>query len=138
MLNDSEKAHQFFDACETGKGWEFCSQFCHPDATFTSQASVLEGISSLNEYCEWMKNLLIIIPDGKYELTFFAIDEKRNCVAAIGNIKGTHTGEGGPVPPTGKSLDADYTYNMVFEGGLIKHMTKVWNDSISLQQLGWA
>lgn len=26
---------------------------------------------------------------------------------------------------------------MVFEGNRIKHMTKIWNDTISLQQLGW-
>jgi hypothetical protein len=27
---------------------------------------------------------------------------------------------------------------MELEGGLIKHMTKIWNDGISLEQLGWA
>jgi hypothetical protein len=26
---------------------------------------------------------------------------------------------------------------MTFEGDRIKHMTKIWNDTISLQQLGW-
>lgn len=138
MSNTLEIAHQFFDACETGKGWDFCSKFCHQDATFSSQTSALEGISSLDAYCEWMKNLLVIIPDGKYELKFIAADEERNCVAALGIIKGTHTAEGGPVPPTGNSFIADYAYNMEFEDGLIKHMTKIWNDTISLQQLGWS
>ncbi len=46
-------------------------------------------------------------------------------------------GEGGPVPPTGKSAEADYVYDMNFDGG-IRHMTKIWNDGITLQQLGWA
>jgi len=27
-----EKAKLFFDACETGKGWDGCSEYCHPDA----------------------------------------------------------------------------------------------------------
>lgn len=137
MSNNFESAYQFFEACETGKGWEVCHEFCHPDATFISQASALEGISSLEAYCEWMKNLLVIIPNGKYEIKFIAADEERNCVAAIGVIKGTHTEEGGPLPPTGKSFVADYAYNMEFENGLIKHMNKIWNDTISLQQLGW-
>jgi len=27
---------------------------------------------------------------------------------------------------------------MQFDGDRIKHMTKIWNDTISLRQLGWA
>ncbi len=34
-------------------------------------------------------------------------------------------------------VEADYVYAIQYEGGLIKHMTKIWNDSISLEQLGW-
>ena len=30
-------AKQFFDACETGKGWAGCKQYCHPAATFSAQ-----------------------------------------------------------------------------------------------------
>ena len=44
----------------------------------------------------------------------------------------------GPVPPTGKSIAADYVYAMVFEGNRIQHMTKIWNDTVSMQQLGWS
>ena len=130
-------ANQFFEACETGKGWEGCKAFCHPDATFSSQATVLAEVSTLEDYCEWMKNLLTPIPDGHYELKFFGADEARNSVSAFAIFHGTQTGEGGPVPPTGNSITADYVYNMVFEGDHIKHMTKIWNDTISLRQLGW-
>jgi predicted ester cyclase len=59
-------------------------------------------------------------------------------VTAYAVFRGTHTGEGGPVPPTGKRVEADYVYIMDFEGGRIRHMTKVWNDAVSLKQLGWA
>ena len=45
--------------------------------------------------------------------------------------------QGGPVPPTGKRVEADYVYIMEFEGDLIRNMTKVWNDGVSLKQLGW-
>ncbi|WP_348394603.1 ester cyclase [Thalassotalea fonticola] len=98
----------------------------------------MADISSLDAYCEWMKSLLLIIPDGQYEVKFFAKDEARNSVAGYGVLRGTHTGEGGPVAPTGKTLVADFVYHMDFEDGLIKHTTKIWNDTISLQQLGWA
>ena len=38
---------------------------------------------------------------------------------------------------TGKQVEADYVYVMQFEGDKVRHMTKIWNNGISLQQLGW-
>ena len=132
-----EKAEQFFDACETGKGWETCRQYCHPQATFSAQADALAGVDTLEAYTEWMKGLLTPMPDGRYEVRSFAVDEDRNNVAAYAVFRGTHTGEGGPVPPTGKRVETDYVYIMEFEGDQIRHMTKVWNDGVGLKQLGW-
>ncbi|MFT5521627.1 MAG: putative ester cyclase [Enterobacterales bacterium] len=136
-MNNLGLAKQLFEACETGKGWEACSEYCTPEATFSSQTTVLAEISTLEAYCEWMKNLLTPIPDGHYELKFFAEDESSNSVAAFAVFHGTQTGEGGPVAPTGNTINADYVYHMAFEGNRIVHMTKIWNDTISLQQLGW-
>ena len=133
-----DAAERFFDACETGKGWEQCQQFCHPDASFSAQAGALTGIETLEGYTDWMKAMFTPMPDGRYEVRSFAVDEGRNNVSAFGVFRGTHTGEGGPVPPTGKGVAAEYVYVMEFEGGRIRHMTKIWNDVASLQQLGWA
>ena len=138
MSNILNPSSQFFEACETGKGWEACKPFCDASSTFSSQTGALAEISSLEEYCEWMKNHLTPIPDGHYELKFFAADEEDSSVAAFAVFHGTQTGPGGPVPPTGNAIAADYVYHMEFDGGLIRHMTKIWNDTISLQQLGWA
>lgn len=138
MSSIKETAEQFFDACETGAGWEECQQYCHPEASFSAQAGALAEVDSLQGYTDWMKGLLTPIPDGKYELRAFAMDEDRNNVTAFAVFRGTHTGQGGPVPPTGKQIEADYVYVMQFEGDKIRHMTKIWNDGISLQQLGWA
>jgi steroid delta-isomerase-like uncharacterized protein len=133
-----ETAQLFFESCETGKGWEGCQSYCHPNATFSAQAGALAGVETLQAYTDWMKGMCTLIPDGRYEVKSFAVDEGRNNVAAYGIFRGTHTGEGGPVPPTGKALAADYVYVMQFDGGKIKHMTKIWNDAVSLKQLGWA
>jgi hypothetical protein len=138
MSNMLENAKQFFEACETGKGWAGCQAYCHPGATFSAQAGALSSINTVEGYTEWMKNLLTPIPDGRYELKFFGADEARNCVAAFAVFYGTQTGPGGPGEPTGNSVAADYVYAMQFEGDRIRHMTKIWNDSVSLQQLGWA
>ncbi len=138
MSNIKETARQFFDACETGKGWEVCKEFCHPEATFSCQADALANIRTLADYTEWMKGLLTPIPDASYEIRSFAVDEDRNSVAAYGILKGTHTGDGGPISPTGKSVSADYVYVMEFDSDRIRNMTKIWNDLYSLKQLGWA
>ena len=138
MPSITEVAKQFFDACETGKGWEGCEQYCQTGATFSAQAGALEGIDTLEGYTDWMKGLLTLAPDGVAEVRSFGVDDVRNNVAAYAIFRGTHTGDGGPVPPTGKSAEADYVYVMDFDGDKIRHMTKIWNDTITLQQLGWA
>ena len=137
MASIKETAERFFDACETGKGWEECKSYCHKDATFSCQADALAEVSSLEGYTEWMKGLLTPIHDGRYEIKSFSVDESRKNVSAYAIFRGTHTGEGGPVPATGKQVEADYVYVMEFEGDHIRHMTKIWNDGISLKQLGW-
>lgn len=134
----NETAEHFFHACESGKGWSACRAYCHPDATFSAQADALAGVNTLEAYTEWMKGLFTPVPDGRYELRSFAVDEARNNVAAYGVFRGTHTGEGGPVPPTGKSVESDYVYVMEFDGDRIRHMTKIWNDGFALKQAGWA
>ena len=134
----SDTAEQFFNSCEAGKGWEGCEQYCHPDATFAAQADALDGVETLQAYTEWMKDLLTLLPDGVAELRSFAVDETRHNVVAFGVFRGTHTGAGGPVPPTGKSATADYVYVMDFDGPKISHMTKIWNDGVTMRQLGWA
>ena len=136
MSSIKESAEQFFDACETGKGWDACSEFCHPDASFSAQAGALTDVDTVEAYTEWMKGLLTPVP-GRYELRSLAVDEERNNVSAFAIFQGTNTGEGGPVPPTGNSVASDYVYVMDFDGDRIRHMTKIWNDSIALQQLGW-
>ena len=77
-------AKQFFEACETGKGWDGCKAYCRPDATFSAQAEPLAGVKNLQQYTDWMKGLLTFIPDGRYELKSFATDDERKNVAAYG------------------------------------------------------
>jgi predicted ester cyclase len=131
-------ARQFFDACETGKGWEGCRAFCTPDASFTAQADPLADVRTLRDYCDWMKGVLSFMPDGRYEVKSFATDDQRNSVCAFGVFSATHTGQGGPVPPTGKSMTTDYVYVMEFAGDKILHMSKIWNAGWAMRQVGWA
>ena len=71
-------------------------------------------------------------------MTLFAIDQERNNVAVYAVFSGTHSGEGGPMPPTGKSTSTDYVYVMDFKDGKISQMTKIWNSGLAMKDLGWA
>ena len=130
-------AEAFFANCETGKGWEVCSAYCTPDATFSAQAEPLLDVNTLAQYADWMKGILTVLPDAHYEVKSFATDTLRNNVAAYGVFYGTHTGDGGPVPPTGRRISTDYVYVMQFKGDKIVHMTKIWNAGLALKDLGW-
>ena len=131
-----ETATQFFDACETGKGWDGCQQYCHANAGFSAQADALAEVQTLEAYCDWMQGLFKPVPDARYELKAMSADEQRQVVTGFAVFHGTHT-EDGPVPATGKSVASDYVYAMQFEGGKISHVTKIWNDAQALRQLGW-
>lgn len=137
MADITAIASNFFEACETGQGWEHCSAFCTPSATFAAQAEPLADITTLSAYTDWMKALLTFVPDGRYEIKSFATDEARQNVCAYGVFSGTHSGEGGPCPPTHKSISTDYVYVMQFDGDKIVHMTKIWHSWLAMKAFGW-
>ena len=137
MMSITGIAKQFFVACETGEGWEGCKAFCAADATFSAQAEPLAGVTTLQQYTDWMRALSTFVPDGRYELKCFGTDDERNCVCAYAVFSGTHTGQGGPCPPTGKSVKTDYVYVMEFEVEKIRHMTKIWHSGLAMKEFGW-
>jgi ketosteroid isomerase-like protein len=138
MPTMEQTAKAFFEAVEAGKGWAVCQDYCTPDATFSSQTDVLAEVKTPQAYADWMQGPLIPIPDGDDRILAWGVDQEREAVVAAAVFTGTRTGAGGPVPPTGKRFEADYTYVMQFAGGKIRHMTKIWNDLHSLRQVGWA
>ena len=133
----TDVAGKFFEACETGRGWEGCQAYCTNDATFSAQAEPLADVKTLQQYTDWMKGLLTFMPDGHYELKCFGTDGQRQSVCAYAVFSGTHTGQGGPCPPTGEHVQTDYVYVMDFEGNKIRHMTKIWHSGLAMKQLGW-
>jgi predicted ester cyclase len=138
FMSIRETAAKFSDACDRGEGWEVCKAWCHDGATFACQSDALADAKSLKDYTEWAKGLLTPLPDAHYELKAIAADPEKNSVLVFAVFKGTHTGDGGPTAPTGKSLAADYVYAIEFDSDKIRHMTKIWNDAHSLRSLGWA
>ena len=137
MSTSKETALAFYHACESGAGWAGCAEFCHADAGFSAQAGAIAEMNTLEAYCDWMKGVLTILPDAGYDLKAAGADDENDRVAIFGVFSGTHTGEGGPVPPTGKKTESDYVYVADMRDGKIAHVTKIWNDGWAFGQLGW-
>ena len=91
----TETARAFFDACETGRGWAGCSAYCQPGASFAAQAEPLADLQTLRQYTEWMKGLLMFVPDGTYAVKSFATDYERNNVCVYAVFSGTHSAKSG-------------------------------------------
>lgn len=135
-----ETAMAFFDACETGKGWDVCQAWCHEGASFalsggdTRRDLVAQGLHRVDEGAP--------DPDSRSDLRDRVLRDRCRAQCRLGVRGGWHVepgpGEGGPIPPTGNTVAADYVYVMRFDGDKIRHMTKIWNDGHSLKQLGWA
>lgn len=137
-MSITDSAMAFFDALESGKDWNICKTWCHDGASFSCQADMLAEVITVEGYAAWVKGLFTPVPDMHPEIKTFAIDEERKTVSVFAVVHGTQTGAGGPVPPTGNKVAADYVYVMNFDGEKIRHMTKIWNDGNTLKQLGWA
>ena len=138
-MNDSmeQTAHSFFEACEDGEGWQVCSRYCKPDASFSAQAEALADVTTLEAYTDWMKGLYTLMPDAGYELKSWGLTPSATTFAPMRSFLGRIPEKGARCPPTGKSVRSDYVYVMSFEGDKIAHLTKIWNSQYALTEIGW-
>ncbi len=138
-MSASKNARLFFEACEQPLGWEGCSAYVADGATFSGQCEPLADIRSVADYCEWMKDFATITaPGATYTLHAEAFDEQRRTAVFFATFHATHSGDGGPVPPTNKSTDTDYVYVLTMnDDNKVAAMTKIWNAPWAMKELGW-
>ena len=105
-------------------------------ASFSCDA--LPDIKDVDSYVAWMKGLAnTTMPGCSYDL--HSLTSSETTVVYFATFHGTHSGDGGPVPPTGKTTASRYVYVLeVNSDNKIKNMTKVWNAPAAFAQLGWA
>jgi len=134
-----ENAKTFFNNCESAKGWESCKEYVAENAKFIAQSEALVEITAVKDYVEWLEGLgSITMPGSSYEIKASAYDEANNTAIFYATFTGTHTGEGGPIPPTNKTTNTDYVYALKMnDQGKVENMIKIWNSSWALRELGW-
>ena len=142
-------ADKFFELCESGQGWEACSDYCTPDSLFRSAVLPMK---TLKEYTNWMQGIIRgIAPDGSFKLISRTSNE--NQVVYCATFTGTHSLDNGPGfsiyffsqfiwivvkphnPP--KKADSDYCYIIELKDGKIVGMVKIWDQMNAFLGWGW-
>ena len=138
-MSSFENAKTFFDNCESARGWEACKDFVADGASFAVQSDAMAAIKTVKEYVEAMAGLGgVTMPGSSYKLNASAWDASNNTALVFATFIGTHSGDGGPVPPTNKTTHSDYVFAMQMnDDGKVKHITKIWNSSWAFNELGW-
>ena len=134
-----ENAIRFFEACEAPEGWAGCKAYVAEGASFTAQSEPLADVKTVEAYCEWMYGFATVtVPGATYEPHVSAYDEKTRTAIFFATYHATHSGAGGPVPPTHKETHSHYVYFLTMNSdNKVQRMVKVWNAPWAMRELGW-
>ena len=139
-MSDFEVARKFLEACDGGKGWGECKQYVADNASFVAQSEPLVDIATVEAYCGWADNFgNVIAPGASFDLHASSYDEATRTALFFATFNAKHTGEGGPVPPTGQETHTHYVYCITMDSsGKVEKMVKIWNAPWAMKELGWA
>lgn len=134
-----ENAKKFFEACEAPLGWDGCKDYVEEGAPLIAQSEPLAEITTVEGYCDWMKAFgTVTAPGATYTLHAAGWDDARRTALFFATYHATHSGEGGPVPPTNKSVDSHYVYSIrMSDNDKVAEMIKIWNAPWAMRELGW-
>ena len=134
-----DNAKKFFDACEAPAGWEGCKEYVADGAPFVAQSEPLADVNTIEAYCDWMKGFgPITAPGATYDLHSASYDEDTRTATFFATYHATHSGDGGPVEPTGKETHSHYVYSLKMDDDdKVGSMTKIWNAPWAMRELGW-
>jgi hypothetical protein len=132
-------AKKVIHICDNGKPFEEIQDLVVSDAPFDCQAGAMKDIATVKGYDEWMAAFgSITAPGFTVDIHSIGWDSEHKVASFFATFNATHTGPGGPVEPTNKTMHSDYAYFVYMnEDGKCSKMSKVWNDAHALQQIGW-
>lgn len=124
----SDTAQALFDACEKGRGWEACKQYCTPDAEFKIQAvDALPGphvtdCKTVEDYTNWMAGVVKNFGDkATYKVLSKAVD-KDNCAVTFYAVFMGYS-------------DYVYVFNFDKKTEKVYSFTKIWNDQYAFNNI---
>eukprot|EP00545_Synedropsis_sp_CCMP1620_P014374 CAMPEP_0119016102 /NCGR_PEP_ID=MMETSP1176-20130426/11815_1 /TAXON_ID=265551 /ORGANISM="Synedropsis recta cf, Strain CCMP1620" /LENGTH=143 /DNA_ID=CAMNT_0006969429 /DNA_START=432 /DNA_END=863 /DNA_ORIENTATION=+ len=133
-------AKKVINVCDNGKPFDEIQDLVVPDAPFDCQADAMKDIETVKGYDEWMAAFGgTTVPGFTVDVHSIGWDAERKVASFFATFNATHTGPGGPVEPTNKTMNTDYAYFVFMnEDAKCFKMQKVWNDGFAMRQVGWA
>lgn len=138
-MSKMDVATKFFHACEGLEGRAGCAPYVADGAGFEAQSEPLADVTTALDYCDWMQGFGQGPVKGcSYKIVTSSFDEATDTALFFSVFTGKHTGEGGPVDPTGSETSSHYVYAVtVNDDQKVSHMVKIWNAPWALKELGW-
>ena len=130
-------------ACDSGKGWEACQDQCVPEATFCCQNETLGGMTTVQEYADFIALFGKACPNATWTTHTVLWDGVNHTATFVCTYHCQHTESVaglGPLVPTQKTAHSQYCYSIQTDPSRqnkIVHITKIWNDTWMLRDLGW-
>lgn len=128
------------DVVDNGKDFESVRELLVQDAPFDCQADSMKDMQTVEDYANWMVGVgNTMAPDFSITKHCSAWDDETKTAVHFATFHATNAGDGGPVPPTNKTMDTDYVHCVQMNGeDKVTKMRNVWNDGFEWKQVGWA
>jgi predicted ester cyclase len=107
-----------------------------PDFVRHCQATPGLEIRSLGAFKRFLVEDRASVPDGRQTVRFLVAEG--DFVAMYCTYSGTQTGQWGPVPPTGKHVEFDFSGVVRVCSGRLAELWITWDNLVILTQLGLA
>jgi steroid delta-isomerase-like uncharacterized protein len=116
------------------RDFDALENFIAADVVRHSNSTPGVTVTNLQEFLEFLHVDLAACPDAQQEINIiFGSGDK---VAVRATYRGTQTGQMGPFPPSGKSMELPFMGILRLENGRIAEIWVEWDNMSALGQLG--
>lgn len=91
-------------------------------------------VENLDQFKEFLRQDLSAVPDAQQEINLMLAEDE--LVAAHVTYRGTQTGQMGPFPPSGETLELPFIGILRIEDGKVAEIWVEWDNLSALTQLG--
>jgi steroid delta-isomerase-like uncharacterized protein len=135
-LEDQNKSivRQFVEALNN-RDLDSLDNLLAPDFVRYCQATPWVEIRSLDDFKRFLEDDWTGVPDAQYTVRFLV--SEGDLVAFYCAYSGTQTGQWGPLPPSGRRIQFDYSGVFRFATGKIAELWLTWDNLAILTQVGY-
>jgi predicted ester cyclase len=134
LENRNKSVVQRFGEAVNNRDLDALDALVAPDFVRHSQATLWIQIRSLAEFKRYLQDDWAGVPDGKTMLRFLVAEG--DLVALYCTYSGTQTGQWGPLAPSGKPVEFDFSGVFRMAAGKIAELWITWDNLAVLAQLG--